>query len=78
MKAREVKVSAGSSGKDLSIGKGEGHGWELCRAHEMANVFHPYPYPPPPAAAPPPSDKKDYRQKDKKYAPHTNHPPLFL
>jgi hypothetical protein len=31
-----VKVSAGSSGKDRSIGKGERHGWELCRAHEMS------------------------------------------
>ena len=34
-KAREVKVSAGSSGEDRSIGKGEGHGWELGRAHEV-------------------------------------------
>ncbi len=34
-KAREVKVSAGSSGKDRSIGEGEGHGWELGRAHEV-------------------------------------------
>ncbi len=33
--AREVKVSAGSSGEDRSIGKGEGHGWELGRAHEL-------------------------------------------
>jgi hypothetical protein len=33
-KAREVKVFAGSSGEDRSIGKGEGHGWELGRAHE--------------------------------------------
>ncbi len=32
---REVKVSAGSSGEDGSIGKGEGHGWELGRAHEV-------------------------------------------
>jgi hypothetical protein len=34
----EVKVSAGaagSSGEDRSIGKGQGHGWELCRAHEV-------------------------------------------
>jgi hypothetical protein len=29
-KAREVKVSAGSSGEYRSIGKGEGHGWELA------------------------------------------------
>ncbi len=28
-KAREVKVPARSSGEDRSIGKGEGHGWEL-------------------------------------------------
>ena len=34
-KAREVKVSAGSSGEDRFIGKGEGHGWELGRAHEV-------------------------------------------
>ncbi len=34
-KAREVKVSAGSSGEDRSIGTGEGHGWELGRAHEV-------------------------------------------
>ncbi len=34
-KAREVKVSAGSSGENRSIGKGEGHWWELGRAHEM-------------------------------------------
>ena len=34
-KAREVKVSAGSSGEDRSIGEGEGHGWELGRAHEV-------------------------------------------
>ena len=34
-KAREVKVSAGSSGEDQSIGKGEGHGGELGRAHEV-------------------------------------------
>ena len=34
--AREVKVSAGSSGEDRSIGKGEGNGWELGRAHEVA------------------------------------------
>jgi hypothetical protein len=34
-KAREVKVSAGSSGEDRSIGKGKGHGWELGRAHEV-------------------------------------------
>jgi hypothetical protein len=32
---REAKVSAGSSGEDRSIGKGEGHGWELGRAHEV-------------------------------------------
>jgi hypothetical protein len=30
-----VKVSAGSSGEDRSIGKGEGHGWKLGRAHEV-------------------------------------------
>jgi hypothetical protein len=30
-----VKVSAGSSGEDRSIGEGEGHGWELGRAHEV-------------------------------------------
>jgi hypothetical protein len=34
-KAREVKVSAGSSGENRSIGKGEGHGWELGRAHKV-------------------------------------------
>ncbi len=34
-KAREVKVSAGSSGEDRSIGKGEGHGWKVGRAHEV-------------------------------------------
>jgi hypothetical protein len=34
-KARQVKVSAGSSGEDRSIGEGEGHGWELGRAHEV-------------------------------------------
>jgi hypothetical protein len=34
-KAREVQVSAGSSGEDQSVGKGEGHGWELGRAHEV-------------------------------------------
>ncbi len=28
-------MSAGSSGQDQSIGKGEGHGWELGRAHEV-------------------------------------------
>ena len=33
--AREVKVSAGSSGDDRAIGEGEGHGWELGRAHEV-------------------------------------------
>ncbi len=33
--AREVKVSAGSSGEDRSIGKGEGHGWKVGRAHEV-------------------------------------------
>ena len=27
-KAREVKVSAGSSGENRSIGEGEGHGWK--------------------------------------------------
>ncbi len=32
---REVKVPAGSSGEYRSIGKGEGHGWELSRAHEV-------------------------------------------
>jgi hypothetical protein len=32
--AREVKVSARSSGEDRSIGEGEGHGWKLGRAHE--------------------------------------------
>jgi hypothetical protein len=31
----EVKVSVGSSGEDRSIGKGEGHGWKLGRAHEV-------------------------------------------
>jgi hypothetical protein len=30
-----VKVSAGSSGENRSIGKGEGHGWELGRAHKV-------------------------------------------
>ena len=34
-KAREVKVSAGSSGEDRAIGEGEWHGWELVRAHEV-------------------------------------------
>ena len=34
-KAREVKVSAGSSGENRSIGEGEGLGWELGRAHEV-------------------------------------------
>ncbi len=34
-KAREAKLSAGSSGEDRSIGKGEWHGWELGRAHEV-------------------------------------------
>ena len=34
-KAREVKVSAGSSGEDRAIGEGEWHGWELGRAHEV-------------------------------------------
>jgi hypothetical protein len=33
--AREMKVSAGSSGEDRAIGEGEGHGWELGRAHEV-------------------------------------------
>ncbi len=33
--AREVKESAGSSGEDRSIGKGEGHGWKVGRAHEV-------------------------------------------
>ena len=30
-----MKVSAGSSGEDRSIGKGEGHGWKLGRAQEV-------------------------------------------
>ena len=30
-----MKVPARSSGDDRSIGKGEGHGWELGRAHEV-------------------------------------------
>ncbi len=30
-----MKVSAGSSGEDRSIGKGEGHGWKVGRAHEV-------------------------------------------
>ncbi len=34
-KAREVKVSTGSSGEDRSIGEGEAHGRELGRAHEV-------------------------------------------
>ena len=34
-KAREVKVPARSSCEDRSIGKGEGNGWELGRAHEV-------------------------------------------
>ena len=34
-KAREVKVSAGSSGEDRSIGKGKGHWWKLGGAHEV-------------------------------------------
>ncbi len=33
--AREVKLSAGLSGEDRSIGKGEGHGWKVGRAHEV-------------------------------------------
>ncbi len=36
-KVREVKVSAGSSSEDRSIGKGEGHGWKVGRAHEVCN-----------------------------------------
>jgi hypothetical protein len=28
-------VSAGSSGEDRSIWKGEGHGWEFGRAHKV-------------------------------------------
>ncbi len=28
-------MSAGSSGEDRFIGKGEGHGWELGRAHQV-------------------------------------------
>ena len=32
---REVKVSAGSSGEDRSIGKGKGHWWKLGGAHEV-------------------------------------------
>ncbi len=28
-------MSAGSSGEDRSIGKGEGHGWKLGRVHEV-------------------------------------------
>ncbi len=34
--AREVKVPARSSGEDRSIGKGEGHGWELGRRMRCA------------------------------------------
>ena len=34
-KASEVKVSAGSSGEDRSIGKGEGHGCKVGWAHEV-------------------------------------------
>ncbi len=34
-KAREVKVPARLSGEDRSIGKGEGHGWKVGRAHEV-------------------------------------------
>ena len=34
-KAREVKVSAGSSGEYRAIGKGEGHWWKLGWAHEV-------------------------------------------
>ena len=33
--AREVKVSAGSSGEYRAIGKGEGHWWKLGGAHEV-------------------------------------------
>ena len=33
--AREVKVSAGSSGECRAIGKGEGHWWKLGWAHEV-------------------------------------------
>ena len=28
-------MSAGSSGEDRAIGKGEGYGWKLDRAHEV-------------------------------------------
>ncbi len=30
-----MKLPASSSGEDRSIGKGEGHGWELDRANEV-------------------------------------------
>ncbi len=30
-----MKVSAGSSGEDRFIGKGEGYGWKVGRAHEV-------------------------------------------
>ena len=40
-KAREVKVSAGSSGEDRSIGKGEGHGRKVGRAHEVCKRGEP-------------------------------------
>jgi hypothetical protein len=33
--AREVKVSAGSSGENRSIRKGEGHGWKFGQAHKV-------------------------------------------
>ncbi len=32
---RETRKMKGSSGEDQSIGKGERHGWELGRAHEV-------------------------------------------
>ncbi len=34
-KAREVKVSAGLSGEDGSVRKGEGHGWKCGGAYEV-------------------------------------------
>ncbi len=30
-----MKVSAGLSGKEGSVRKGEGHGWKFDRAHEV-------------------------------------------
>ena len=31
----KVKVAAGLSGEEGSIGEGEGHGWKISRVHEV-------------------------------------------